>query len=112
MLVHRSLAGCVARWWADVAGRGSRHHAALGGRRWALLRLRIFARDSWRCVKCKRAGRLECDHIVPLRRGGAEYDESNLQSLCRPCHIRKSASENRKPDPAREAWRKLVRALM
>jgi hypothetical protein len=29
------------------------------------------------------------DHIVPLQDGGAPFDLSNLQSLCRPCHNRK-----------------------
>ena len=91
---------------------GSRHYAALDAKRWALVRLRTFARDRWRCRTCGRAGRLECDHVVPLHRGGAEYDPENLQSLCRQCHIRKTAGELRKPDPARDAWRTLVNELM
>ena len=90
---------------------GSRHHKALDGKRWALVRLRIFARDGWRCRRCGRAGRLECDHVVPLHRGGAEYDPANLQTLCRGCHVQKTAGENERPDPARDAWRALVREL-
>ena len=90
---------------------GSRLDAALDRKRWALLRLRIFARDGWRCRKCGRSGRLECDHIVPLRHGGASYDPANLQAVCRRCHIEKTASENERSDPARDAWRKLVREL-
>lgn len=31
------------------------------------------------------------DHVVPVARGGAELDASNLQSLCHPCHSRKTA---------------------
>ena len=91
---------------------GSRHYAKLDRRRWQLLRLRVFQRDAWRCVRCGKAGRLECDHVRPLRRGGDPNDFANLQSLCRDCHIRKTAAENTKPDPARAAWRKLVRELM
>ena len=50
------------------------------------------------CVKCQEAGRVTAatvpDHIVPLADGGAD-DESNLQSLCDPCHAVKTAAENR-----------------
>ena len=114
MLVHRSLAGCVARWWADVAGRGSRHHAALTGRRWARVRRMVFDRDGWRCVDCGRARRPECDHIVPLHVDPDQdpYALDGLATRCRGCHIIKTAAENRKPDPAREAWRALVKELM
>ena len=91
---------------------GSRHYANLDRKRWKLLRLRTFERDGWRCVQCGRAGRLECDHVTPLHRGGDPYSLDNLQSLCRPCHINKTASENTKPDPARDAWRKLVKELV
>ena len=55
---------------------------------------------------------MECDHVVPLDRGGSPYDLANLQSLCRACHIAKSASENEQPDPARDRWRKLVSELL
>ena len=91
---------------------GSRHHAKLNRKQWELLRLRIFASDNWRCRKCGRAGRLECDHIVPLQRGGDPYEPSNLQSLCRGCHIEKSRADGgHVPDPEREAWRALVAEL-
>ncbi len=36
----------------------------------------------------------ELDHIVPLVDGGS-HDERNLQTLCTPCHTRKSAGEAR-----------------
>ena len=90
---------------------GSRHFAALNRKRWTLLRLRVFERDNWRCVRCGRAGRLECDHVVPLRDGGAPWDMANLQSLCRSCHIDKTAGENRRDDPERDAWRAFVSEL-
>ena len=91
-----------------MAGRGSRYHRALDGKRWALLRLRIFERYGWRCVRCGRAGKLECDHITPLRDGGDSFNWANLQTLCRGCHIEKTAAENTRPDPDRDAWRHLV----
>ena len=75
-------------------------------KRWRVLRLAILDRDGWRCRDCGRAaGRFEVDHVVPLDRGGAMYAESNLQTLCRGCHIRKSAGERSNPNPERDAWK-------
>ena len=34
------------------------------------------------------------DHILPINRGGAKLDMANLQSLCHPCHNRKSGIES------------------
>ena len=64
-------------------------------KRWARLRREVLNRDGWKCVKCGRRGRLEVDHILAMRFGGAVYDLDNLQTLCRaPCHFEKSALEN------------------
>lgn len=50
-------------------------------------------RAGGRCEKCRsRAGRLQCDHIVPVSQGGT-HELSNLRMLCLPCHRPKSASE-------------------
>ena len=90
---------------------GSRFHAQLSSRPWQRLRLKIFERDGWRCVKCGRPGRLECDHKIPLDQGGDPWNPANLQTLCRGCHIEKSRSEREprfKADPERERWRALV----
>ena len=90
----------------------SRHHSRLDRKRWALTRLRVFERAGWRCERCGRAGRLECDHKVSLEHGGAEYDLENLQALCAfPCHAEKTRRENERDDPARSRWRELVREL-
>lgn len=87
----------------------SLHHLKLDNRRWQLLRLRIFQRDRWRCRACGRAGRLECDHVVPVQRGGDPWVESNLQCLCRRCHIEKTRAENRRErTPAERAWDAMV----
>ena len=87
----------------------SRHHLATNAHRWAGVRRAVFERDGWRCVRCGRAGRLECDHVTPLDRGGDPWDPNNLQTLCRACHIAKTADENRRePTRAERAWRELV----
>lgn len=93
----------------------SRHHVHLNARRWAAVRRHVFERDGWRCVECGRAGRLECDHVTPLEHepGQDPYDVNGLQSLCRSCHIAKTARENRRPlTPAEQAWRELVQEML
>ena len=92
----------------------SRHHLTLNRRRWAIVRRAALDRYGWRCCQCGRAGRLEVDHVRPLEAGGAAYDSDNLQALCRSCHIRKTAAENRvrrPPRPEVEAWYRLVAEL-
>ncbi len=69
----------------------------------------VLDRDNWRCQDCGRAGILEVDHRVPISQGGDEWDASNLQSLCRGCHIRKTRRERGTVEhPERVAWRRLV----
>ena len=49
------------------------------------------------CEQCIRIGLIipaqVVDHIVPINKGGAALDIDNLQSLCNPCHNRKSAMD-------------------
>ena len=73
----------------------------------------MFERDGWRCRSCGRAGKLECDHIVPLRRGGDPWAVENLQALCRSCHVEKSRGDWRPPPtPAEREWRDFVAELI
>ncbi len=53
------------------------------------MRAAVLMRDGGRCRKCRRAIKLEMDHIVPVSKGG-KTEESNLQTLCRPCNRAKS----------------------
>ena len=63
------------------------------GRQLQTLRRRLFLINPL-CVLCERAGRLsvasELDHIVALVNGG-DNEEENLQGLCAPCHVDKTA---------------------
>ncbi len=53
---------------------------------WRVIRERIFVRDDYTCQYCgERGGRLECDHIFPVSRGGGHEDE-NLTTACRECN--------------------------
>lgn len=74
---------------------------------WKTIRRDVFYRDGYRCVQCGRAGRLECDHIRPIKDGGARFDLANLQTLCRDCHFRKTAKENEKVKGRAEWGRRL-----
>ena len=90
----------------------SRHHRRLNATRWARVRRAVLERDGWRCRVCGRAGRLECDHVTPLDKGGDAWDPDNLQAICRRCHIEKTVSENgRPPTPAEAAWQAFVAEL-
>ena len=90
----------------------SKYHSKLDRRRWEWVRRRVLKRDNWRCQSCGKYGN-QCDHVVPLHKGGAVYDMSNLQCLCRGCHIAKTRAEYGGPrDPAREAWAALVDELI
>lgn len=92
----------------------SKNHDTLDRRLWEAVRRRTLARDNMRCRNCGKYGRLEVDHILPLEDGGAPYDESNLQALCRRCHFAKTRAENLARNPqyaARAKWLDLVRDL-
>ncbi|QDY69318.1 HNH endonuclease [Qingshengfaniella alkalisoli] len=79
--------------------------------RWAAVRKQAKDRDDWKCVTCGNRGRLEVDHIVAIRDGGAPYDLSNLQTLCVRCHSRKTRLEMGFPDksPERKEWDALLK---
>lgn len=56
---------------------------------WRSVREAIFSRDGFRCRYCgTRGGRLECDHVIPLSRGGVT-EEDNLVTACIHCNRRK-----------------------
>ena len=81
--------------------------------RWRALRMQALDRDGWACVQCDERRRLEVDHILPVRtRPDLSFALDNLQCLCGRCHARKTRLEIGlgRPDPAREAWKKLVRS--
>lgn len=50
------------------------------------------------CRLCRAKGRATqatiADHIIPLAKGGKEYDLSNLQPVCAECHDAKTRKDN------------------
>ncbi len=76
----------------------SRHQRGYGSK-WDSIRARVLKRDKGLCQLCLRAGVVReaktVDHIIPKSHGGTDVD-SNLQSLCWPCHKAKTARERLK----------------
>ena len=62
-----------------------------------LVKKRVAAKQRWRCGACKQLlnETFELDHIKPLFKGGHPTQESNLQALCKRCHVFKSAVSDR-----------------
>ena len=66
-------------------------------------RERIKARAGFKCEKCGITQEqliafgqiLECDHIIPICRGGTDAWEINGQALCEKCHQEKSIAEQK-----------------
>jgi len=66
---------------------------------------KIYKSARWRRVReiilssypfCKICGKPASvvDHITPIERGGAIWNDRNLQSLCKRCHNKKTAKES------------------
>lgn len=78
----------------------SQHHVKLNVRRWAQVRRAVFQRDSYRCTKCGRPGRLEAHHEPPLRAGADPYDLDHIVTLCREHHIERHRTDDMMPGRA------------
>ena len=79
--------------------------------RWKSLRFLAKRRDGFKCVECGAAGRIEVDHVKPIRtHPELAFDLGNLQYLCPACHTRKTRIEVGHPPltPERQQWRDLV----
>ena len=87
------------------------HRALVTDRkRWRRTRRAVFARDGHRCCWCGSPGRLECDHIEPLWRTPTQnpYDPDGCQTLCRGCHIAKTAAERRHRTDSERRWAEMI----
>lgn len=84
--------------WKQYKPGQSRHQRGYGAK-WDVIRERVLKRDKGLCQLCLRAGVVReaktVDHIIPKAHGGTDA-ESNLQSLCWPCHKAKTARERLK----------------
>lgn len=106
-----SAPGCAA--FADYRGkcknhavhkeheRGSRQQRGYDAT-WNKLRLLVLAEEPL-CRHCRQHDMVtaaeEIDHIIPIRqRPDLRLDRLNLQSLCKPCHSKKTQRETGRPN--------------
>lgn len=80
--------------YADKA-RGTRHQRGYGTA-WDKLRAQVIERDDGLCQPCEHKQLITLgsavDHITPKAEGGTD-DLTNLQCICRACHLAKTADE-------------------
>ena len=79
-------------------------------KQWRKVRLVALDRDGWACVKCHKRARLEVHHIKSLDLAPDKmYDLSNIQSLCRSCHL--SEHGGRGPSSEVLKWRRYLTTM-
>lgn len=65
---------------------------------WNIARHAARTRDEWRCCWCG-AGGVEVDHIEAANgshgKHSCAHHLDNLRSLCRPCHVKRTAEQRR-----------------
>lgn len=96
----------IAKIGSDVTVMGSvetvcpvgiNYVARLSADSWGILRSEVFERDDYTCRYCGDRGvTLECDHVVPISKGGTN-ELGNLVTACAPCN-------RSKRDKALEEW--------
>jgi len=68
---------------------------------WNYIRNKVRRRDKWKCQWVLENGTIcglpakDVDHIIELADGGCFHDLSNLRSLCKPHHKRKTAASRK-----------------
>ena len=64
--------------------------------RWQAIRRMQLSREPW-CAECLTKGvytqATDVDHVQPHRGNRAAFYQGELQSLCHPCHSRKTSGE-------------------
>lgn len=85
-------------WFDDFRQRAPRFQDRPPQGIWRIIRERIFKRDDYTCAYCGARGvALQCDHVVPVAKGGGHTDD-NLVTACKPCNQSKA-------DDTVEEWR-------
>lgn len=79
---EQTAEGAISCYWA--------FHLKFGRiKDWKNTRAQALLRDGGKCVEC-RSRATEVDHVIEIQDGGAEFELSNLQSLCHRCHVAKT----------------------
>lgn len=87
----------ISSWNENEKQKGNRHERGYGYK-WEKIRAKVLKRDRYLCCQCLvkqvyKAAK-DVDHIVARCDGGSDTLD-NLQSLCQPCHRKKTAMHTR-----------------
>lgn len=81
--------------YAEVEGYSKAKHAIERSQFSQKIKRAVKKRDGMSCVLCGIKDKLEVDHIRELRCGG-DNSMNNLQTLCKPCHLKKTIATRRR----------------
>lgn len=93
----------------------SQHHAAMPTP--PATRLAALERDLWTCQNCGASvltAALEVHHVKPLEDDGGN-ELSNLQTLCRNCHLRHHQKKRAANSPVyaeRQKWARRIKEIV
>jgi hypothetical protein len=92
-LYNLNVSDAVVKVWSRIVamrGREIRRLEMTTGD-WAETRSSVFRRDDFTCQYCGRRGvALECDHVLPVSKGGRSV-LTNLTTSCKPCNRSKGS---------------------
>ena len=82
----------------DTTMRSKDRAKIYNSKKWKDIRVKAMVRDEFMCVTCRKndidTEAEEVDHIIELQdRPDLAYELDNLQSLCKPCHSKKTKLE-------------------
>ncbi|WP_431861427.1 HNH endonuclease [Azospirillum sp.] len=91
----RTLDGDILTGWEKrqpkLFGHWRKDPARLPPEEWLQVRRAILIRDDYTCQYCgARSDKMECDHVVPVSRGGSN-DPENLVAACYDCNRSKGS---------------------
>ncbi len=78
----------------DMRYRDPRGRKVYQSPRWKGMRRAVLRDNPW-CQECGLEVATEVDHVVSMHDGGHPFERTNLQSLCKKCHSRKTGREVR-----------------
>lgn len=74
--------------WQEHVYHMSKHDDFFESDEWFILRLQVFKRDKYICLRCDKkfpSEKLNAHHLIPREEGGGD-SLSNLVTLCQSCH--------------------------
>ena len=89
----------------------SKNHARLHAGRWATFAAGYLIATGGGAGNAAAQEDSNAITYIPTRKRLDPYDLGNLQTLCRTCHVEKTARENTQDDPERRAWRAFIASL-